>query len=463
MALNNIKKILKAYLEQIQDIEDALQPFYDRLNINTQSGAQLDRIGEIVGQPRGAQDDDVYRQLLYIKIVRNQSEGTPEELIQIFDVITNPEFTIFTEEYPASFRLEAVNPDYLFDFPYIYEAIQKAKPAGVGINSLVESYEPSFAFYDYSGSDATSGFSDVVPPGNPTTGGIFSSLMPTYSIPKIDPLSLSPTGLYTTRRLPNCASAYIMRVYRVTAADEVDVYDVQKGTSNYKLTETGSWIDGSSETFRLVKWYDQSGNSRDFTQSTSANQPSMTFNVFNGWPVIRGDGTDDTLASAATAADFLDADDGTMLVTMATNGSFSSQADVYDLPPLVADDNADLGLYVGEDTTTSETLVWSYNDDGTDDQVGAEFYDGEFYNCVWRHGGGNLLSDIAYCLVTILSSWGSVASGNTASLSGAMKMFGGLAGGGATPFKGDMSEVAIYDYGLTNLQIEGVKRYLKSN
>ncbi|MCK4960818.1 MAG: DUF2612 domain-containing protein, partial [Planctomycetes bacterium] len=67
MGLNNIKKILKSFIEQVQDIEDSAQPFFDLLEIATQTGAQLDGIGEIVGQPREFFDDVTYRQLLFLR------------------------------------------------------------------------------------------------------------------------------------------------------------------------------------------------------------------------------------------------------------------------------------------------------------------------------------------------------------------------------------------------------------
>lgn len=47
-------------------------------------GAQLDRIGRVVGQPRGAATDAVYRLLLRARILANRSRGGPDQVIDVF-------------------------------------------------------------------------------------------------------------------------------------------------------------------------------------------------------------------------------------------------------------------------------------------------------------------------------------------------------------------------------------------
>jgi hypothetical protein len=49
-------------------------------------------------------------------------------------------------------------------------------------------------------------------------------------------------------------------------------------------------------------WYDQSGSSNDLPQATAASQPYLTLNVVNSKPVLRFDGTDDTMQLAMSGA-----------------------------------------------------------------------------------------------------------------------------------------------------------------
>ena len=49
-------------------------------------------------------------------------------------------------------------------------------------------------------------------------------------------------------------------------------------------------------------WPDQSGNGNDAAQATAAKKPTYKVNIVNGKPVVRGDGTDDYLATSAFAS-----------------------------------------------------------------------------------------------------------------------------------------------------------------
>lgn len=465
MGLNNIKKILKPLIGQVQDVEDMFQPFFERLNIATATGEQLDKIGEIVGQPRELYDDDVYRQLIFLRIVRNMSEGTPEELIQIFGTMTGAEIVQYVEQYPAAFTLTAINPDYLFDYPYIWEAIQKAKPAAVGINALIEASEPVFAFLDDT-VGVTSGFADVVPPSTPTTGGIFASLMPTTLVRAKNPFDLSPTAIYSTRRIDGCLSSHIMRVHRVTAADDVDIYDVQRDTSNYKLTELGSWIDGSSETFEVISIYDQTGNGRTITAPAAINRGALIFNQHNGWPVVRGDGSNDYYTSTATGDAFIDTTKGTIFAAIKPDDSFASDNAAWKLNNIIQDGGGYYGLSVGTLTTIAETKMFAYNEEETPTQekyVGADFVDAEFSALAWRYEsttlalfkgaqgshemtliGDETTEDILYLSTYTLGVFGHNV-------------------GGSSLFKGDISDVVTFDEVIAQDDLSKMNKYLLEN
>ena len=84
----NLINFIQVYTKQVQDIEDALEPFDLLLDIASQSGQQLDEIGDIVVQPRLGNTDARYRILLYTKIGINTSKGESPKVIEIFKILT---------------------------------------------------------------------------------------------------------------------------------------------------------------------------------------------------------------------------------------------------------------------------------------------------------------------------------------------------------------------------------------
>ena len=77
-----------AYLEQIQDLEDALFQLITDRTIETAVGPQLDGIGSIVGEDREGRDDDDYRLAIRVRILLNLTDGTIEQVIEILKLAT---------------------------------------------------------------------------------------------------------------------------------------------------------------------------------------------------------------------------------------------------------------------------------------------------------------------------------------------------------------------------------------
>jgi hypothetical protein len=108
---------------------------------------------------------------------------------------------------------------------------------------------------------------------------------------------------------PNAAAAYSLRKLRTaytgsairvrrTNLDEMDIGFTSSGELDTAalLAFTGT---GALDNGFVTKWYDQSGNARDVTQTTAANQPQIvssgTVLTTNGKPHILFDGSDDVL------------------------------------------------------------------------------------------------------------------------------------------------------------------------
>ena len=72
-------------------------------------GVQLDRIGVLVGEPRGAADDATYRPILRAKIVVNKSNGGPVSIIDVFlAMFSGSGAPLLTPGWIAQFTLRLV-------------------------------------------------------------------------------------------------------------------------------------------------------------------------------------------------------------------------------------------------------------------------------------------------------------------------------------------------------------------
>lgn len=86
--------MLTAYLRKLQDAQMVIEAFDLHFNLNEAIGAQLDKLGEIVGRSRilafqpesrsALLDDDSYRLIVKAKILQNQWNGTIEDMANLF-------------------------------------------------------------------------------------------------------------------------------------------------------------------------------------------------------------------------------------------------------------------------------------------------------------------------------------------------------------------------------------------
>lgn len=87
-APNNISKFLVAVCAAaVQPLEDCLQQLLLQRALDTAIGAQLDVIGDLVGEPRNGLDDDDFRRFCRAAIATHRSRGTTEDLLRILDLV----------------------------------------------------------------------------------------------------------------------------------------------------------------------------------------------------------------------------------------------------------------------------------------------------------------------------------------------------------------------------------------
>lgn len=144
----NMEAVLDAHGISAETMAEALtQLDTDRLTDNA-FGAQLDLIGDIVGQAREGLSDADYRPRIQARILLNRCSGTAEELYTIFELIVPTGTTIELRDYPpASFKLMLYGVTLTDAEALVFSKIlNKARAAGVGSRLHYSSALPAATF-----------------------------------------------------------------------------------------------------------------------------------------------------------------------------------------------------------------------------------------------------------------------------------------------------------------------------
>ncbi len=170
---------LASYTQEVQELEDAAWGVRIGRFLDNAEGAQLDVIGNLVGQPREGRADNVYKVLIAGKIRVNWSRGRANDIIAVVRLVQGSENTHrYRDVYPASleiiFQNDFVESDRDFVAPelarVIASLVSKARSAGVHsmIYAVNEGETPmQFSYNDF---ETLTGLSGVYTDGD-TTGG----------------------------------------------------------------------------------------------------------------------------------------------------------------------------------------------------------------------------------------------------------------------------------------------------
>lgn len=139
--------LLESWLAEVQEVEDALWQLLVERSLETAEGAQLDVLGDIVGQPREGRDDDTYRLWISARNMVLRSSGMTRELLAIARTLVAPPDTIALEEYfPAAFVMRLggdATPHQGYQIAYM---LGQAKPAGVAFQMTWPLTDTAFRF-----------------------------------------------------------------------------------------------------------------------------------------------------------------------------------------------------------------------------------------------------------------------------------------------------------------------------
>ena len=83
----NIEQIASSYLSEIDKANDESYTLVDSFNIDNATGVYLDYIGRLVGEYRNQENDEDFRKRIKIRVAINNSQGTPNELL---DILSQP-------------------------------------------------------------------------------------------------------------------------------------------------------------------------------------------------------------------------------------------------------------------------------------------------------------------------------------------------------------------------------------
>lgn len=138
---------------QVQEVEDAVYQILTDTVLETAEGAQLDGLGEIVGEERAGRDDATYRIAIRTRIAINLSEGTIENIISLALAISGGTQAEATEYFPAGFEIRIIDslPEGT-DPARIAAVVRSGKPAGVRAITIIN-VEPPFQYDTGAGFD----------------------------------------------------------------------------------------------------------------------------------------------------------------------------------------------------------------------------------------------------------------------------------------------------------------------
>jgi len=192
---------LRVYLRQVQLLDAAIYDVLVKRMIDSAHDAQLDTIGQIVGERRLGKPDDEYRVFIRTRIVINRSTGTAPDLLAVLALLSSPSSAYFDDYYPASLLLEFLEQPTR-DPRTIYRALQETRAGAVRLNFVSPSTTPDKQFLYSSVGDAdiaNNGYGDAMVPV--LTGLLSSSIGPETpgvlaTAGALSPfiLSISPSG-----------------------------------------------------------------------------------------------------------------------------------------------------------------------------------------------------------------------------------------------------------------------------
>ena len=174
--LINWEKLLTIYAQDSQEIENVLNEFHEKLNVQFGEGETLDVFGRIFNLARENLNDDEYRVIILTAYAEISKSGEIETIISTYKSLMLATKITLIEYYPASFIANAqVDDPSTTVTTSIREAMSKVKAAGVNMDLTVSQNTRAFTLISIGVTpNPLLGLSSIA---DPTSGGILGSVI----------------------------------------------------------------------------------------------------------------------------------------------------------------------------------------------------------------------------------------------------------------------------------------------
>jgi len=207
---------------------------------------------------------------------------------------------------------------------------------------------------------------------------------PTATATPFVPTQTSPVAIYAPQRI-SAAEAFILRIRRVVEADEVDCYDIQTGTFNYKLTAGGAWVSALGNTIYVTIAYDQAGTN-NMVQATAGNQFQLRFNVRNGYAALY---CPNTALFMQNTAPIISVSTGAVVASISTSTTANSTF-YTNIRGVWKTSTYSAGVSVGRKSSGGVGIHWYNFDTGYDAKSQLNYNDTLWRLTTWQHYSNTL-------------------------------------------------------------------------
>jgi len=173
----NFQKLLTIFARQFDELEDSLFQLYLLRWLSSATGQQLDNLGYNLSTTRQGLNDDDYRQILYGRIGQYNSDGSINDIINIVKLMTNADFVVLTELFPAKIILNIIGINLVLSEDFLKETINGSVAGGVGIDITVNENLPAFMFADLNNPNIISDVSGFADLNDVNSGGYLGRLI----------------------------------------------------------------------------------------------------------------------------------------------------------------------------------------------------------------------------------------------------------------------------------------------
>lgn len=105
-----LEALLTSYLRQAQEIEDTIWDIIESRLVDSATGAQLQTLAKLVGQPIVSADDDVLRLYVRTRIRINRSHGRPNDVIDVALLLLSDTEFRYREVTPRNIIVDVLDP-----------------------------------------------------------------------------------------------------------------------------------------------------------------------------------------------------------------------------------------------------------------------------------------------------------------------------------------------------------------